>query len=353
MKRPNHRSGWRRPGAPLLLGGVVSLLAACGGIEEYPETWTVQRSDWARELWELQQLINVLGVAVGVAVFAITAYIMVRFRYRPDQPEPAQVHGNTTLELAWTLIPAVLLAIIAIPTVRQVFASHREPPPNALVVEAIGWQWWWEFRYPVGNDTIVTANEAHVPVGTPVQFRIIGGDVVHNFWFPQMGGKRYAIPGRVNAIMFTPEEPGIYMGRCTEFCGESHALMRMRLIVHTPEGFQRWIRNEASPAPQPIEPATLPVDSAILVGKQLFTAKGCVACHAIEGHEGAVGQLGPSLTHLASRRTLAAGIMENNATNLMAWIMEPQAIKPGAKMQNLGWTQQEVAFIIAYLQTLR
>lgn len=331
----------------------LSLLGACGGIEEYPETWSDPRSDWARSLWELQQLTNVLGLAVGVAVLVITTYIVLRFRHKPGEPDPEQTHGNTTLELAWTLIPAVLLAIIAVPTVQKIFASHAEPPPNALVVEAIGWQWWWEFRYPVGNDTIVTANEIHVPVGTPVQVRIRGGDVVHNFWFPAMGGKRYAIPTRVNAIMFTPEEPGVYLGRCTEFCGDMHALMRMRLVAHTPENFRTWFQNEAAPAVQPAEPAVAPLDSAVTVGKLLFTQRGCVGCHAIRGHEGAVGQLGPDLTHLASRRTIAAGVLENNATNLRVWINNPQAVKPGAKMQNLGWTDQEVQYIVAYLQTLQ
>lgn len=331
----------------------LALLAACGGIDKYPETWSEPRSDWAREIWGLQQLTTVLGVGVGIAVFAVTAYIVLRFRHNPDHPEPEQVHGNTTLELAWTLIPAVLLAIIAVPTVRAIFASHREPPPNALVVEAIGWQWWWEFRYPVGNDTVVTANEIHVAVGTPVQVRIRGGDVVHNFWVPAMGGKRYAIPNRVNAIMFTPEEPGVYMGRCTEFCGDSHALMRMRLVAHTPDGFRRWFANEATPSSQLAEPVLAAADSAVLVGKQLFSQKGCVGCHAIRGHEGAVGRLGPNLTHVANRRTIAAGVLENNATNLRLWINNPQAVKPGAKMQNLGWTDQEVQYIVAYLQTLQ
>jgi cytochrome c oxidase subunit II len=351
MSSPVSPSARRRFRVTAPLSLLLTGLAGCGGVERFPQTWAEPRSDFAESIWALQQLVNVLGVAVGLIVFAIIAVILVKFRYRPDAPEPEQVHGNTRLELAWTLIPALLIAVIAVPTVQVIFETQAEPPEDALVVEAIGWQWWWEFRYPMGGDTVVTANEIHVPTGRPIVVNIRSADVVHNFWVPQMGGKRYAIPGRVNSIIFTTNEPGVYLGQCAEFCGESHALMKKRLIAHTPEGFDEWLRNEASPAiePSPLLPAA---DSAIVLGRQLTVQGACAGCHIVRGTPAQFGRLGPDLTHFARRTTLASAIADNNAQNLAAWIHDPQAMKPGALMPSLGLSEQEVAYIVAYLQTL-
>ena len=338
-----------------IASAALLLLAACGGVEEYPQTTFAPRSNFAEEIDNLFWLTLVLGSVVGILVTLALAYILYRYRYRPGSPEPEQVHGNTKLELAWTLIPAVLIAIIAVPTVQTIFATQPEPPADALEIDVVGWQWWWEFRYPVngGQDTVFTANEVHIPVGRPVSLRLRGGDVVHNFWVPQMGGKRYAIPNRVNSIIFTATEPGEYLGQCAEFCGASHALMKMRLIAHTPEDFAEWLREEAEPAVDPATlPAVAPADSAVLIGKRLVTQGTCVACHIIEGTDAQIGRLGPNLTHFARRRTLAAGILENNAENLAAWIRNPQAIKPAALMPALGLREDELGYIVAYLQTL-
>lgn len=331
------------------LGALPLLLAsACGDTDTYPATWTDPRSDYARTLWDLQQLTNVLGVGVGVIVFLVLGYIMVRFRYRPGQPDPKQIHGSTRLELTWTLIPALLLAIIAVPTVRVIFATQQPAPPNALTIDVVGWQWWWEFKYPIAEgDTVITANEIHVPVGTPIELRMTSADVIHSFWVPQMFGKRDVIPNRINRINFTPEVPGLYYGVCVEFCGESHALMRFRLIAHSPEGFQQWLENERRPAAEP-----LPTDSAVIRGQQLATAGTCAGCHIIEGTPAQFGRAGPSLTHFGRRRTLAAGILENNAENLAAWLRNPPAMKPGARMPNLNLSEEEISYLVAYLQTL-
>ncbi len=337
-----HRAliGW----APLL----ALFATACGGNdrERYPMTVYDPKSDFAQTLLDLQNLTLYLGVGVGLLVFGLMAYISLRFRHRPDQPDPDQVHGNTRLELAWTLFPAVILAIIAVPTVQTIFETQRQPPPNALTIDVVGWQWWFEFKYPIngGQDTVITANEVHIPAGQPIHFRMTGGDVIHNFWVPQMGGKRYLIPNHFNSIQFTTNEPGVYLGQCAEFCGPSHALMKMRLIVHTPEGYARWIRNEARPAVEPM-------DSAILIGQQKVTQGACAGCHIIKGTQ-MVGRSGPDLTHFAQRRTLAAGILENNAHNLAAWLRNPPAIKPGSRMPNLGLSEQDLGYIVAYLQTL-
>ncbi|HEX7241788.1 MAG TPA: cytochrome c oxidase subunit II [Longimicrobiaceae bacterium] len=345
--RPERKTAPRRllralPALPLLLAGCDEATH----LRTYPRSMYAPRSGIAREVLELQNLTAYLGVAVGIFVFALLAYIMLRFRYRPGNPEPEQIHGNTRLELAWTLIPAVILAIIAVPTVRMIFETQREAPANALKIDVIGYQWWWEYRYAVngGRDTVVTANEIHVPVGRPVQLRMTSKDVIHAFWIPQMGGKRDLIPNKTNTIMFTPEEPGIYLGHCTEFCGDSHALMRMRLIAHTPEGYQEWLRNEFAPAKEP-------VDSSLAIGKRLVTQGACAGCHVIRGTP-MVGRTGPDLTHMARRYTIAGGILENNAHNLTEWLRNPPEVKPGSKMPNLNLKPEEIRYIVAYLQSL-
>ena len=328
------------------LPGLSLLLAACGGVEKYPQTAMDPKSDFGVAIDNLQNLTIVLGVGVGILVFAVLAYILVRYRYQPGDPTPKQVHGNTTLELAWTLIPALLLAVIAIPTARTIFYTYREAPPGALEVDVRGFQWWWQFSYPLPNgDTVVTANEIHVPVGQPVILKLNSNDVIHSFWIPQMGGKRDVIPGRTNHIVFTPSEAGVYLGQCAEFCGDSHALMRMRLIAHEPAEYAAWLQNEGRPAVEP-------TDSAVMIGKQLVTAGVCAGCHTISGTNAKFGKTAPNLTHVARRATIAAGLLENNAENLTKWITNPQAVKPGAIMPPHLVPEQEIKYVVAYLQTL-
>jgi cytochrome c oxidase subunit II len=324
---------------------IVLLAAACGGADRFPQTSLDPRSDFGRAIDDLFMLTVWLGVGVGLLVFVLVLYIIVRFRHRPGAPEPAQVHGNTRLELAWTIFPALILAIIAVPTVQTIFATQAPAPEDALKIEVIGYQWWWEFRYPVGEDTVVTANEVHIPVGRPIELQMTSADIIHSFWIPQMGGKRDVNPNRWTSIIFTAEEPGTYLGQCAEFCGESHALMKMRLIAHPENEFEEWLRDEAAPAVEPL-------DSAVIFGKELFGSLGCAGCHAVRGTEFDFARQGPDLTHFARRQTLAAGIMENNAQNLTAWLRDPTAIKPGALMQNIGWSDQDISFLVAYLQTL-
>ncbi len=339
-----------RPGARSLLALGSLILASCGEEhrETFPQTMYAPRSDLALDIIHLQNLTVYLGVGVGILVFALLSYILIRFRHREGNPDPEQVHGNTRLEVAWTLIPALILAVIAVPTVQTIFRTYAVPAAeaNPVIVDVIGWQWWWEFQYPTENgDTVITANEIHVAVGRPVSLRLRGGDVMHNFWVPQMSGKRYAIPNRVNQLSFTPTEPGVYLGQCAEFCGTSHALMKMRLIAHAPAEYDAWLAHMQQPAVEP-------VDSAVMIGKQLVVNGACAGCHIIEGTTAIYGRQGPRLTHFASRGTLAAGVLENNAQNLAAWIRDPQAIKPAALMPKLGLSEQEIAYVVAYLQTL-
>jgi cytochrome c oxidase subunit 2 len=365
MKSPATLSGsprdTRRSGRPRLPrvaspAALALLLAACGEdhLRRYPQTTFRPVTEFARVSDWLFMLSLVLGVVVGVLVLGIMGYFLWRFRYQPNSPEPKQIHGNTRLEVAWTLIPAVILACIAVPTVRAIFATQAPAPADAVTIEVVGKQWWWEFRYPQPNgDTIVTANEIHVPVGRTVHLVLLTDNVLHSFWVPQMGGKRDLITNRVNHLVFKPEQAGVYFGQCAEFCGTSHSLMRMRMIAHAGDGYQQWLANEGRPA---VEPA--PTDSAVLLGKQLVTQGACAGCHTIRGTAMKM-RVGPDLTHFGRRRTLAAGILDNDAANLRHWLTNAPYVKPGSKMPALGasaggsLTDQQITYIIAYLQSLQ
>jgi cytochrome c oxidase subunit 2 len=324
----------------------LTIAAGCGDAERFPQTSLDPKSDFGLEIDKLWNLTLYLGVGVGILTFLILGYILFRFRYRPEAPHPKQVHGNTKLEIAWTLIPAVLISIITVPTVQTIFYTYRDAPEDALVVDVIGWQWWWEFRYVTeAGDTVITANEVHVPVGRTVHLKMTSHDVLHSFWIPQMGGKRDVVANRTTNLVFTPLESGVYLGQCAEFCGESHALMKMRLIAHDAGDFDRWLANES-------QPAVAPTDSAVAIGQQLVAGGVCAGCHTIRGTTALFGRQGPELTHVARRSTIAAGILENNAENLAEWVNKAPGVKPGALMPAMGMTQQQIDYIVAYLQTL-
>jgi cytochrome c oxidase subunit 2 len=357
---PRVRSRQGRGARPLHAAGflLLALLAACGGddhLARYPQSTFAPKTEMAEIQMGLFNLTAYLGVAVGVLTFAGLGYIMWKFRYHPEAPEPQQIHGNTTLEVAWTLLPALIVAVISVFTVRAIFATQPEPPANALTVRVTGKQWWWQFQYPVngGRDTVTTANEIHVPVGQPVQLLLESDNVLHSFWVPQMAGKRDLISNRVNRLIFTPREPGVYLGQCAEFCGDSHALMKMRLIAHTPQGFQEWLNNEARPAMQPTDST-----SAVAVGRKLVNQGACAGCHTIKGTP-MVGRQGPNLTHFGRRRTLAAGIADNNAANLTRWVRNAPGMKPGSLMPPQGQeaggtlTEDQIQYVVAYLQSLQ
>ncbi len=220
---------------------------------------------------------------IFTVVLGLLIFVVARFRERPGAPEPVPVHGNTALEIAWTLGPVIILALVAVPTVQVIFKTQTHPPAGAVHVKAIGHQWWWEFQYPELG--VVTGSEMHVPVGRPVIVEIETADVLHSFWFPAMGGKRDAIPGRTNRMWFTADTTGTFPGQCAELCGVSHANMRMKLFVQTPAEFDAWVAAQKAP---PVEPDS---GSVPWQGKQLFAQSACIGCHAIQGVS--VGTLGP------------------------------------------------------------
>jgi cytochrome c oxidase subunit 2 len=252
------------------------------------------------------------------------------------------VHGHTTLEVGWTIAFAVILLVFAIPTIRVIFKTQEAPAATALRVEVFGKQWWWEFRYP--QFKITTANELHLPKDQTATFLLNAPDVIHSFWMPQLGGKRDVVPHRINHITLTPEVAGEYPGQCAEYCGVSHANMRFRVIVHEPADFEKWVKSQQAP---PVESA----DPLAQQGKTIYSASTCVGCHTITGIS--AGQIGPDLTHFASRKRFAGSLMESTPDNIAKWIENPDHMKPGALMPNLGMTGEQSKAIAAYLLSLK
>jgi len=300
------------------------------------------KSDAARLIQNLYVWIFWMSVVVFVAVQGVLVYAMWRFRHRPGHAMPPQVHGNTRLEVMWTIAPAVVLVFIGIPTIQTIFALESPPPGQPMTIEVIGHQWWWEFRYP--EQGVVTANEMIIPVGQTVELKMRSEDVIHSFWIPQLMGKQDVVPTHVNSLWFTAEEGGQYFGQCAEYCGVEHALMRMNAIAYDRPDFEAWAARQRAPA--------APTTDLALEGAEVLTRNACVGCHTIAGTV-AQGQVGPNLSHFGSRTTLAAGILENTPENLTRWLRDPQEVKPGTKMPNLNLRPSEVEALVEYLHSLK
>jgi cytochrome c oxidase subunit 2 len=333
----------RSPLRPLLLAGLTLLLAACA-FDSYPQHAMNPKTEFARVINDLFWTIIYWSIIVFVVVEGLLIWALVRFKRRPGQPIPAQVHGNTKLEIAWTLAPALVLASIAVPTVRAIFETQSPPTPGSLQVRVVGHQWWWEFQYPQLN--VRTANELWLPVGRKVDFALESADVIHSFWPPWLGGKRDVIPGHVNRLSFTPEAPDLYWGSCAEYCGASHANMSFRVIVTEQPKFDQWVQEMQNPKP----PQS--VDPLVQKGAQAFITSACIGCHRIGGTP-AQGVIGPDLTYFGRRHTIAAGMMPNTPQNLAKWLKNPPAVKPGSLMPNLNLNDETVQALVAYLESMK
>lgn len=323
-----------------LIPGAFLLLAACA--REYPQTMVEPVTEFGRIQTALWATVTWWTVGIMVVVFGALTFILIRYRERPDSPEPKPIYGSAKLEIAWTVIPALIILAIAVPTIRAIFATQPEAPEDALVIEAIGHQWWWEFRYP--EQDIITANEFYVPVGRPIALKLRSADVIHSFWIPNLGAKIDMIPGRTNAIEVRADSPGEYRGQCAEFCGMQHAQMAFIVVVEQPTAFSAWLESQRTPAAPPADPVAVR-------GLQTFIEVGCAACHTIRGTP-ADGTVGPDLTHLASRSTLAAGSLPNSPGHLGGWIVNPQRIKPGNNMPGASLEPIELRALLRYLDTL-
>ena len=293
----------------------------------------------------------VIGVTaiIFVVVFSLLVYTVLRFRSRRDDDgrEPPQVYGSNQVELAWTVIPILIVVTLFMATAR-VIAGIQEAvaPADAVKVMAIGHQFWWEFRYPMLK--VVTANELHVPVSDanhpiPTLIKLLSADTNHSFWVPRLAGKTDLIPNRVNDTWIDPHETGLYLGQCAQYCGTQHAKMLLRVYVQTRDEFDRWVQEQVQPAH---------ITDADSRGRKIFETTACINCHTVAGTV-ADGRFGPDLTHLMSRETIGSGAALNTPANLRLWIKNPGALKPGSKMPAMGLSDQEVNAVAEYLEALR
>jgi cytochrome c oxidase subunit 2 len=338
----------------ILLGLAVALLGLLAGCANVPHSTVLPKTDAARKIQDLYVFVFWLSVVVFIGVQGGLLWVLWRFRARPGHELPEQTHGNTTLEIGWTIAPAVILVLMAVPTIQTIFALETDPEVSPdgskpLIIDVVGRQWWWQFSYPevtlANGQPLTTANELIIPTGRTVTLRITSDNVIHSFWVQQLTGKIDAIPNHDNHLWFTAEDPGQYFGQCAEYCGVQHAQMRMNVIAMTPTDYQAWVARTSQPA--------TPAPDVATVGPETFTASGCPACHTIDGVQGANGMVGPNLSHFGSRTTMAAGIMQNTPENLQAWITDPQAIKPGNIMPNLHLRPRDVEVLASYLQSLK
>lgn len=287
------------------------------------------------------------GTAVFILVMVVMLVALLRRRERSDErTDPAlerriserMIGGGGVLLPLVVLVP--LLGLTAYTSTAMI-----PPGPPALTIEVIGHQFWWEVRYP--EQGFITANEIHIPVGRPVELRLFTADVIHSFWVPQLHGKVDMIPGQDNTLVIQADEAGTYRGQCAEFCGVQHALMAFVVVAADEEQFAAWAARQALPASELDDPL-------LRQGQQVFLGSNCVYCHVIQGvtPEDALTAVGPDLTHLASRQTLAAGVIENNRGNLGGWIIDPQAIKPGNQMPAANLDADSLQALLAYLESL-
>jgi cytochrome c oxidase subunit 2 len=293
-------------------------------------------------------VLSITGVIFGV-VASLLVYAIVKFRATPANAdrEPAQVYGSTQIELAWTVVPVLIVVVLFAATARVIHAIQDAPKPStAIDVTVIGHQFWWEYRYPAFG--VVTANELHIPVSDasrprPTFLTLLSADTDHSFWIPQLAGKTDLIPNRINTLWMDPQRTGIFLGQCAQYCGTQHAKMLQRVSVDTPDEFDAWIRAQQQPAMQ---------DESAIAGRRIFETTACINCHTIRGTV-ANGRFGPDLTHLMSRATIASGAAQNTPENLRLWLKDPDAIKPGSLMPAMQATDAELDALVRYMRSLR
>jgi cytochrome c oxidase subunit 2 len=327
----------------------LACLVSCHGNQSALDSKGLQAARIERLWWLMFSIV----VAVYLVVLAWFGTAVLRARTRQSLKElPPQVNieadRRMTVVVAWAIsLTVVLLFVMLTASVRTGHAIANLTSKNPVTIDIIGHQWWWEVRYEAtqADQTVVTANEIHVPVGQPVVIKTSSVDVIHSFWAPNLHGKRDLIPGYQNAVWLQADQPGTYRGQCAEFCGHQHAHMAFFVVAEPLEKFDAWLAQQVStPAP--------PSDQVAKQGEQVFLSHTCVMCHTVRGN-GSGGKLGPDLTHIASRMTIAAGTLPNNRGNLAGWILDSQSIKPGNKMPPNPLKPDDLNALLKYLETLK
>jgi cytochrome c oxidase subunit II len=345
--------------ATWLFGAVLAILS--GGVALGQESGEMRRvadifsplSRPSEMILEPTVLVLLTSLGIFLVVFFMLVYVVWKFRRRgpaDDEREPPQVYGSNNIELAWTVIPCLIVFVLVLVTARSIVEIQNAPmPADALKVRLVGHQWWWEVHYPELG--IVTANEIHVPVSTrdgkrrPTEIILESADVIHSFWVPQLAGKTDLIPNRNNRTWIEPFHTGTFFGNCAEYCGTQHANMLLRVIVQEPEEFDRWVANQKQ------MPAA-PESALAKQGRADFDAISCINCHSVDGTV-AEGVFGPDLTKLMTRQTIGAGVAPLTSETLRAWLVDPQEMKPGCNMPDMQLTEPQLDSIVAYLETLK
>jgi cytochrome c oxidase subunit II len=341
----------RTPWACILAAGCMLVVQSAFGNPSDPQIPNIFKpeSTHAHSIFHLSLFVLTITAVIFVVVFSLIAYAVIKFRKRSDDDgrEPAPVYGSNQIELAWTVIPVLIVLVLFLATARVIHAiQDARKPPGAIEVTAVGHQFWWEFRYPALG--VVTANELHVPTSdpshpTPTFITLLSADTDHSFWIPRLAGKTDLIPNRVNSMWIDPNAKGVYIGQCAQYCGTQHAKMLLRVYADSPDDFKKWIEEQKKPAH---------VSDAVNEGRRIFETTACINCHAVSGTV-ANGRFGPDLTHLMSRDTIASGAAANTTENLRLWIQDPDAIKPSSLMPAMKLNDRDLDALTAYLETLR
>jgi len=305
----------------------------------------------AHSVFSLSMLVLSITSGIFLVVGGLLLYALLRYRHRPNDvnaaQEPAQIYGSNQIELSWTVIPILIVVMLFLATARVILATEDAPKPaSALDVTVIGHQFWWEYRYPKLG--IVTANELHIPVSdpkhpTPTYLTMSSADTDHSFWVPRLAGKTDLIPNQVTTMWIDPNDPGLYLGQCAQYCGVQHAKMLIRIYANSPADFAAWVAHQQKPA---IE------DPSAAEGREIFQHNACISCHTVAGTV-ATGRFGPDLTHIASRDTIASGSVPNTAANLRAFVDNPASLKPGALMPPMHLNNHDLDAVTAYLMSLK
>ena len=401
MTRPASAHRLRRLGTPLAMVAGTVLMAGCAKNET--QSIFTPKGDNARKINDLQLFPMVAACIVGIIVFAFLGFAVYKFKDR-GQPIPGQGHGNSVIEIGTVVVSAVLLGVIAVPTTQTIFKLAKTNDCK-IVVNVTGQRWWWEYSYPVQAGIpkpIVTSGELVIPTGQCVLLRVMSRDVIHSYWIPALNGKKDAVPGRVQPLRLEADHPGIYDGQCTEFCGLSHANMKMEAVALDAADFATWVTKQTTDAAPTAAKVDTSMDKAAADGFTTFSQ--CSRCHQVSGRVDADGNpviaradqnlvpgAAPNLTHLMSRSTFAGatfalltpdcranlrtaspeafgalylkGVTPEclNRDTLAAWLRDPVALKPmmpaatglGQGMPNLKLTENAIYQLIAYLETLK
>lgn len=314
-------------------------VAGCGGVQSVLSP----AGPGASRIGDLVWIMLVGTIVPAAVVIGLILYAVFRGRRGGGGPRPSDTR---VIVLGGAVFPALILLTFSALSARYSAEVAVPPSPPAFTIEVTGHQYWWEARYP--DHGVVTANEIHVPVGQTVRLHLRASDVIHSFWVPRLHGKMDQTPGRTNVWWMQATEPGVFRGQCAEFCGLQHALMALLVIAQPPAEFDAWIARLRQPAP-------VPADPILERGRQVFLEAGCAHCHAIQGGHVArfTGSVGPDLTHLGSRRTLAAATIDNTRELLRAFVVDPHVFKPGVRMPATRLPSEQLDALLAYLATLQ